>query len=315
TIMIVVCLVAISLVSEFFLGWLFFAGRVIPRIQVNWTLVSIGFASFLGIVLMIHLLGSWICGERSREETKTRWRFRASASCGLLIVVMFCAGLSAVGVSHQAAWLWRSRDTWYVEKLQLRRFEDEHRALQSGMYELSFGIQNYGATYKRLPFRDLSQPNSESWPSRILPFLASSKFGWDSEESWDHPNNRDQFSRVVPYLLNPTLENAPQHDADGYGLSHFEANSNVRSFSYDDLKEDRSSVIMIGEVNSRFEPWGKPNTDRRVDLGLNRHPEGFGGPSSRDSVMFLMTDGSVRAINDTVDERVLRQLSGEISED
>lgn len=68
--------------------------------------------------------------------------------------------------------------------------------------------------------------------------------------------------------------------------------------------------LMIGEVRSQFEPWGKPNTYRSLELGLNRHPRGFGGPPSRDSVMFLMTDGSVRTIRDTVDPEVLRSLSG-----
>ncbi|QDV46635.1 hypothetical protein Enr13x_65440 [Stieleria neptunia] len=87
----------------------------------------------------------------------------------------------------------------------------------------------------------------------------------------------------------------------------------MRGFSYQEYEGNTSSIIMIGEVRSQFEPWGKPNTYRSVELGLNRHPRGFGGPSSRDSVMFLMTDGSVRTIR-ADDQRHGRPRGASITE-
>ncbi len=294
-------------------GWILFLMRVVPKVQVNWMLVGIGIGSFTGIVLIIHHLGRWFTNSNvSDNGNGSGWQFRSSVCVGLLIVTMFCAGLAAVGVTHQAVWLIRSPNDWMVQKIGGRVYQSEDYAVEYKLKSLDLGLNLYGDQNKRLPFSpDDDDGVRLSWPSRIIGYMYSlQKAPRRTNVSWDDEQNREYYSRIFPDLLSPALENAPQHNEDGYGVSHFEANENIQGYSYDDFRSGASQTIMIGEVNMSFEPWGKPDTFRNLDLGLNRHPDGFGGPLSRDSVMFLMLDGSVRQINDTVDPKVLRSMSG-----
>lgn len=293
-------------------GWIEFAMRVLPEVQVNWSLVLIGIVSFAGIVFLIHHLGDWLLTQRPQSSGQGKWRFRSSLSISLLIVVMFCAGLAAVGITHQTAWLIRSPKPWMVQKIGSGTHQAENLDLQHKLRSVDLGIHNYGAQFGRLPFAAHDdQEIQQSWPSRIVGTMYSTrKLTRFPDLAWDHDSNRDYYTRVFPDLLNPTLENAPQHDEEGYGVSHFEMNENMKNFNYKEYEDGTSTIIMIGEVRSNFQPWGKPNTHRSLELGLNRHPNGFGGPPSRDSVMFLLMDGSVRTISDTVDPEVLRALSG-----
>ncbi|MCS7470156.1 DUF1559 domain-containing protein [Stieleria sp. ICT_E10.1] len=293
-------------------GWIGFARRVLPAMEVNWPLILIGSGSLVGIILLVHHLGTWFCRERSQTASQNVWRLRASISLSLLIAVMFCAGLSAVGITHQVAWLIRSPNDWMVQRIVRWSSLVDDFGLQNQLRKLDLGILNYATRREQLPFASEGEEEvPRSWPSRIVGTMYSNRKVYQvTSLPWDDEQNRDYFSRVFPDLLNPTLENAPQRDDAGYALSHFEANENMRAFSYQEYESNTSNIIMIGEVRSQFQPWGKPGTYRSLELGLNRHPNGFGGPPSRDSVMFLMMDGSVRTISDTVDPEVLRSLSG-----
>lgn len=294
-------------------GWIPFASRVIPEVEVNWALLGIGIASWVGIVSILHYLCCWW---KTQSDPGTddpfSWRLSSSLSISLLIVVMFCAGLAAVGVTHQVAWLIRSPNDWFVQKIGATKSISEDFDLTNQLRSIDLGMRNYAAQHRRLPFAaGDDQATVHSWPSRVVGTMYSMrKMTRFPHLAWDHEKNHDYYTRVFPDLLNPTLENAPQHNPEGYGLSHFEANANIKDFSYEEFDRGTSGIIMIGEVRSKFQPWGKPNTDRHPELGLNQSPDGFGGPPSRDSVMFLLMDGSVRTISDTVDPQVLHALSG-----
>lgn len=63
-----------------------------------------------------------------------------------------------------------------------------------------------------------------------------------------------------------------------------------------------------GEVPSGFKPWGYPANWRDPAVGMNRSPEGFGGPY-KGGANVLFADGSVKFLKDRTDARVLKALS------
>jgi hypothetical protein len=102
-------------------------------------------------------------------------------------------------------------------------------------------------------------------------------------------------------------------DAEGYGLSHYAANSHVfgsdRPFAIHAILDGLSNTLFIGEVNSNFKPWAHPHNYRDPTLGINRSPHGFGGPSGSGGALFGMGDGSVRFVSEKISPAVLRALA------
>jgi prepilin-type processing-associated H-X9-DG protein len=102
-------------------------------------------------------------------------------------------------------------------------------------------------------------------------------------------------------------------DANGYGLSHYAANSHVlgpnTALRVGDITDGTSTTLLIGEVNTEFKPWGHPVNWRDPALGIQRSPRGFGGVAGSGGANFVMVDGSVRFISERVSPAVLRALA------
>jgi hypothetical protein len=131
--------------------------------------------------------------------------------------------------------------------------------------------------------------------------------------AWNDPANARYFKCVLPEFINRDMRALGVEDNDGYGLSHYAANSRIFAANsvvkMSDITDSRSSTILIGEVNAGFKPWGHPVNWRDPALGINRSPHGFGGPSGARGATFLMADGSVRVVGDDVSPEVLRAMS------
>jgi prepilin-type processing-associated H-X9-DG protein len=94
-------------------------------------------------------------------------------------------------------------------------------------------------------------------------------------------------------------------------ISHYAGNAHVLggdvARTKADVKDGTSNTIMAGEVAGDFKPWGYPANWRDPALGINRSPEGFGGPSPG-GANFLFMDGSVRFLKNSIDPHVLKSL-------
>ena len=61
-------------------------------------------------------------------------------------------------------------------------------------------------------------------------------------------------------------------------------------------------------MNAEFRPWGHPANWRDPSDGINKSPDGFGGPRGSGGAQFVMADGSVRFVSDAISPRVLQAL-------
>src|SRR5262249_6999261 len=125
--------------------------------------------------------------------------------------------------------------------------------------------------------------------------------------------NAPYFRCIIPGFINSQMRSAPLIDADGFGLSHYAANSRVmgpgKGMKVSDITDGAANTILIGEVNANFRPWGHPVNWRDPAKGINKSPDGFGGPRSSGGGLFAMADGSVRFIGEGVNSSVLRALA------
>ncbi len=95
------------------IGWLPFLAHVGPKVHVRWDAI-VSTAIYAAIfVAGAHYFLRWLFREMSREGRQQHWRWSWTI-CGFVIVLlMFTAGMAAIGIVHQTAWLASSKAPLY----------------------------------------------------------------------------------------------------------------------------------------------------------------------------------------------------------
>jgi len=89
-------------------GWIGFLWRVLPQVHVRWELVISSVVCAVALVFGSHLFLRWLYREMtggSATRDAQRWHWRWTLSDAGLVFLMFSAGIGAVGVVHQTAWI------------------------------------------------------------------------------------------------------------------------------------------------------------------------------------------------------------------
>lgn len=305
-----------QVVAELMFGWIGFLWRVVPQLTVRWDGLVIFGIGLAGMVLLSHSLLRWLTSElrKGAEPPPPAWRFRSTVALVGLILVMFIAGVSMIGVVHQSAWLVQSDEPLFGEALG----NPYGGAVRIDLKVLGLGVHNSIYSYDTLPTQwDREQP-PQSWVTQILFDLNYTNEQIDMTRPWDDPVNAPAFRSVIPKLVNSELRTPPLRDERGYALNHFAGNSLIldqqQKLAIQDITDGTSHTLLIGEVNTGFVPWGQPENSRDPRHGINKS-DGFGGAPSSGGATFLMVDGSIRFISEDVDPAVLNALSTPFSGD
>ncbi len=302
-------------------GWYFFLQRTSSEMHIR--LGSfIGFGiSLLLLLFLTHRTALWLTTARGSdvssvadELSNPTWPFLRS--CKLLLVVFssFIAGVFLVAISHEIVWMMTSKEpmvTWDYPR-PARRTQSKNN-----LKVLGLAFHNYHDLEQTPGFPASATLNEQgrirhSWMTALLPYLDQApllkKIRLDL--SWSAPENRSSFQTELSSFLNPAIPH--RTDSAGYALSHYAGNRLVllpgRKRPIREITDGTSNTILAGEVNSRFDPWGKPGNCRDPRLGINKSLSGFGSPFKGGS-QFLMADGSVRFISETIDPKVLNALA------
>lgn len=99
----------VIIASYLLIAWAQFLQRVAPQIQISWGGMLTGAVALAGTLWLTQVLGRWLF----RQSTGKPWRFAWTLAATLLIVLMFTAGIGAVGVTHQTAWIARSPEPMF----------------------------------------------------------------------------------------------------------------------------------------------------------------------------------------------------------
>jgi prepilin-type processing-associated H-X9-DG protein len=282
-------------------GWIVFPFQMWRRVTVDWAAVVVG-----GVALVLFVVGFHAIARALLRPSGVGWKLGQSLICTALVVLVFAAGVAVVGMVHQVGWLATSREPALVACVR-------SPSSAQNLRQIGFGL-----TQDPLPKGGTFAEDGTMFHSWETALIQSQGIGGyyiqiDKDKPWNDPANQETFKKVCPLFLNPELRGAPFKDTEGYGLSHYAANSRVMAGNYaasaKELEGHTSTTIIIGEVNAHFKPWGHPVNWRDPALGVNRSPDGFGGRPNAGGVNFLMADGSIRFVNDRISPDVLRALS------
>lgn len=288
------------------IGWAQFLIRVVPQLNMDWRTILAALIVFILLTLGVHWFAqaAW----KARGSVR-RWKFVWSLTAIVSVIVAFAAGICMIGVTHQTGWLLTSKQPAFLvtEKVpyQMNKSSREQiRFLLSGLNDAD-------------QFSN-SARHKHSWATQAI--LGTWYSGCnDSGECidlnlpWNDPKNRPLFRGAINLLVNPEFSGAPIRDADGYGLTHYAANSRamengtIRPFKQ--FTDGTANTLLIGEVNANFRPWGDPANVRDPARGINRSPYSFGGLPGTHGALFGMADGSVRFVSERVSADVLRALA------
>lgn len=297
-------------------GWVYFIGRKVPRAEPTAEAVLTALVGLLLLVLLVHFLMRRFYDRPAGEGAPgRRWAFRRTAAVVGVIVLTFAAGISAVGITHQTAWL-STTDELRLE----RRERPSHVAAiqfrsQNNLKEFGIVAHSFHEAKKTLPPAmsfDTHGRVLHGWPTHLLPYLEQEDLykKIDLGKPWDHDVNREPMRQLLKMYRHPA--HRQDFDADGYALTNYAAN--VHAFAGDrpprleDFTRGTSNTILYGEANGNFKPWGYPLNVRDPRLGLQRSPDGFGGPM-KGRTQFVMADGSVRTLTNDADPEFLEMLA------
>jgi hypothetical protein len=301
-------------------GWLEFLRRSIDRVTVNWWgVATIALCAAL-ILFGGHRFAVWLSSAWAPDKVDAspanevspigrRWPLRRTALLLAIVVLMFVAGISFVGLVHQAAWLATAPEPLSTRRLDLSPI---HQSARQNLGAIDIGLNRLARTRWRAPLNGswpAGRQASHSWQTRILPWLSISTANIDIAADWNAFKNAPAFRRFVPQYLSP--EFGVLRESRGYAVSHYAGN--VHFFEQQEpamvslLKRGGPSIV-CGEVAGDFMAWGDPANLRDPARGINRSRDGFGSADER-GALFLMADGSTRFLSTDIDPRVLAALA------
>jgi hypothetical protein len=112
----------IELLFGAWFGWVSYLSRVGPQIRPDWPAVGIGIGALALFAVGLHWFMAWfyaatIAAKASSSEaasfgqsTGAGWLVRWTLSVVAIVVMMFVAGISMVGITHQVVWLANSKE-------------------------------------------------------------------------------------------------------------------------------------------------------------------------------------------------------------
>jgi len=125
-------------------GWVSFLGRVIPQVRIKWDLVLTAVLYAFVLILGSHLFLRWMYREIKRHGSGDGavWRWRWTLSGAASVLLMFVAGMAAIGVTHQVIWLASSPEPLYAPPQSYRESRNRIKC-GSNLRQLGIAIKQY----------------------------------------------------------------------------------------------------------------------------------------------------------------------------
>lgn len=306
--------IALTLVA----GWGWFIARSAENVTIDWPPTAMGAVSLILLAFALHrfLYSLYPAIVRNSEQTVSTWRPQWTLAAVSVVMLMFCAGISLIAITHQIAWIFKSKEPFIVEtraREPMRRSQSKNNLKQIGL-----ALHNYHDVASALPPGGTFDANGRpwhSWQTYILPFVDQAPLynQINFNVAWDDSRNTVSFRTKLPAFWNPGVrDDASLNNPESYGSSHYAASGWVMGgnvpLTFRQFTDGLSNTILTGEAAGDFKPWGDPTNWRDPQRGINKSPQGFGS-TFIGGCHFLMGDGAVRFVSENIDPKVLHVLS------
>ena len=315
-----ICLLMICL-SPFYLldllfnlaaGWMFYCSRVLPQVRPSAAGILTAFICLAGLGCGTHLFLRWLTAQvqatqQAEGESTRPWPARRTVALVALTVLMFVAGIAAVGVTHQTAWLVNSPESIIKDT----RGSLARTQLRHNLKQMALAMAMYSDEKGSLPpaaSQDRDGRPLLSWRVLILPYVNQEKLykEFQLEEPWDSLWNLRLLPQM-PFIYAPLSDT---YTATGY-RTHWQVFTGEGT-AFDgkcglSLKKDfpngLANTLLIVE-SARAVPWTKPE-----DLPYTAsRPLPPLGNFSQDYFLSALADGGVLSVERTESEQAIRAL-------
>ena len=237
----------------FVFGWILFLKRVVPQIHVQWgsLIVALVYASLL--ITGAQWFLKWLYREMRAPAAPPAWRLRWTFSGALIILLMFLAGMAAIGVAHQTAWLVNSPEP--IFKQHFVREGANRVKCRSNLKRIAQSLSLYAADHAGKYPPDLSMLLDEDMPSAVFVCPSSN----------DEPATGPTTQAIATDLATP---NHCSYIYLGKGLSRT-ANAN-QVFLLEPLENHQHKGLNVLFGDGRVEWLNKPEAEVLLKkLGLS----------------------------------------------
>lgn len=301
--------------GDFFLnlafGWIIYLQRILLQVHINGSGVLTAAMCLGALAIGLHWFLRWLFGHMSCKAVSANaiappWPARRTGVILGLIVLMFVAGISAVGISHQIGWLLTSPEP--IVRGGIREAAARAQS-QNNLHQMALAMLNYHDVEKTLPPFAISVRQGQpllSWRVLILPYLEQQMLykEFHRDESWDSPHNLRLLPRM-PQVYTPSYRarsakpySTPYQVFVGKGAA-FEGKRGLRL--PEDFPDGAANTLLIVEA-AELVPWTKP-----ADLPFDpKRPLPALGWYPWPGFHVALADGSVRAISRRPSETTLR---------
>lgn len=306
-------------------GWALFLYHVLPGVQMNFGNAILAAVLLAALIAGLHAALGWLyraqqnylAANRSADAvapaTSPFWRWKWTVAIVSVTGLAFVAGISAVGMTHQFAWLATSDERLVESGMR----EAGRRVMaKNNLANIGKALHNYASGLGSFPSGTMTTSQGRAlhgWQTYLLPYVYASEIKQkiNLNKPWNDPANRQGLSTwVSDYGGDGRRYGTPP--ADGYAPSVYSANSRLiggmQPVKPADITGGAANTIMAGEVVGQLPAWGHPTNWRDPAAGLHGKPDQFGSPW-KNGVNMLMADGSVQMLARDVDPRVLRALA------
>ncbi len=287
-------------------GWLIYLDRIYELARSDYPIILIGLTTVPLFAIGLKVLLQFLL-----KNSRINVSFYSSIMATFLICSGFIAGIGMIGTTHQLTWLLTS------DKRLLNSETVSFRLVSlNNIRNIGVAVYSY-EEYESKPLAQIVNQNGKamhSWLTNLLPFMDNNRLyeAIDHEAAWNDDVNQALMKMRIAVFINPGIETAGIDSDTGYALSHYAANVRLfrrnEGYRSDIITDGTTQTILLGEVNSMFQPWGKPTHQRDPALGINKHPYGFGSPY-QGYVNIIYADGHGSSLSDTIDPQVLKALS------
>lgn len=273
------------------LGWVVYLYRTIPKVRID------GY----GVLTAAVCLGILVVGLR----WFLHWSARRTGVILGLILVMFVAGIAAVGIGHQIGWLLTSPEPIFDSTVHRAASRTQsHNCLK----QMAIAMEGYQTIEKNLPPAAIYDRQGQpllSWRVLILPYIEQEMLykEFHLAEPWDSPHNLRLLLRMPRIYSrdgswNAKVYRTPYQVFVGNGAA-FEGKRGLRL--PEDFPDGTANTLLIVEA-AELVPWTKP-----ADLPFDRkRPLPALGYSYPPVFLAALADGSVRSIHRQLSETTLR---------